>query len=90
MCLRRELWSPEKKLGPHIDHEQKGQNTAKINKLEIAIFWLCDVSWLAPQHWNRLPEEVVDASSLEMFKGRLDDPVEGVPAHSTGGGLDDI
>ena len=23
-------------------------------------------------HWNRLPKEVVDALSLETFKGRLD------------------
>ena len=23
-------------------------------------------------HWNRLPEEVVDAPSLEAFKARLD------------------
>ncbi|KFQ76640.1 hypothetical protein N337_04613, partial [Phoenicopterus ruber ruber] len=24
------------------------------------------------KHWNRLPKEVVDAPSLEMFKVRLD------------------
>ena len=24
------------------------------------------------KHWNRLPKEVVDASSLEAFKARLD------------------
>ncbi|KFR05353.1 hypothetical protein Y956_05149, partial [Nipponia nippon] len=24
------------------------------------------------KHWNRLPREVVDAPSLEMFKARLD------------------
>lgn len=55
----------------------------------MVIFWLCDVCWLTPQHWNSLPE-VVDASSLEMFKVRLDDPVEGVPAHGRRDGLDDL
>ncbi|KFZ50946.1 hypothetical protein N321_07845, partial [Antrostomus carolinensis] len=25
------------------------------------------------RHWNRLPEEVVDAPSLEVFKARLEE-----------------
>ena len=27
------------------------------------------------RHWNRLPNEVVDALSLEAFKARLDEAV---------------
>jgi len=27
------------------------------------------------RHWNRLPSEIVDASSLESFKARLDGAV---------------
>ena len=30
--------------------------------------------WMV-RHWNRLPGEAVDASSLEMFKTRLDKAV---------------
>ena len=49
------------------------------------------------RQWKKLPREVVDAPSLEVFKARLDGalsklmawkvslPREGVPAH--GGGL---
>ena len=38
------------------------------------------------RHWHRLPREVVDAPSLEVFKARLDGALstwslEGVPAH---------
>jgi len=47
------------------------------------------------KHWNRLPREVVDALSLEMFRVTLQqteqpDPVEDGPAHCWGVGLDDL
>ena len=34
------------------------------------------------KHWNRLPKEVVDAPSLELFKARLEQPyqLERIPA----------
>ncbi|KAJ7414401.1 hypothetical protein WISP_84379 [Willisornis vidua] len=42
------------------------------------------------RHWSRLPREVVDASSLEVFKSRLDlvliNLVKGVPTHDKGVG----
>lgn len=39
------------------------------------------------KHWNRLSREVVDASSLETFKIRLDVMlVEDVPDHCMGNG----
>jgi len=43
------------------------------------------------KHWPRLPGEVVDAPSLETFKARGSeepDPVEDVPSHGRGVGLD--
>ena len=37
------------------------------------------------RHWHRLPRELMDAPSLEVFKARLE-----VHAYSKGIGLDDL
>ena len=48
------------------------------------------------RHWNRLPREVVDAPSLEVFKARLDEALSNliewkVPLPMAGGlELDDL
>jgi len=42
------------------------------------------------RHWKKLAREAVNATSLEVFKARLDlllGLVEGVPAHGKGVGI---
>ncbi|KFV57016.1 hypothetical protein N341_01986, partial [Tyto alba] len=43
---------------------KEGRFRLDIRKIFFMMRWV--------KHWNRLPREVVDATSLETFKARLD------------------